>query len=79
MLGAMDSHPVRIVVGTLLALAAASTLVWSIGKPPEWTPEIYGWFKGAPRQWGRNRVRLVSAGAFVAGAVVALYFGVFVH
>jgi hypothetical protein len=71
----MDLHPIRIVVGALLALVAASTLVWSIGKPPEWDPKFYGL---RPRGLGgRDRVRIYALEALVLGGVVAVYFGVF--
>jgi hypothetical protein len=76
MLGLM-AHPIRFAVGTLLALVAASLLVWSIGKPPEWNPAFYGL---RPRGLGgRDRVRNYALAALVAGAVVAIYFGILVR
>jgi uncharacterized membrane protein YccC len=75
MLKEMD-HPIRFVVGTLLALIAASVLVWTIGKPPEWDPKFYGL---RPRGLGgRDRVRTYAIVTLVAGAVVAIYFGILV-
>jgi hypothetical protein len=75
MLRHMD-HPIRFVVGALLALVAASLLVWSIGKPPEWNPTFFGL---RPRGLGgRDRVRMYAFGALVAGAVVAIVFGILV-
>jgi len=67
-------HPVRFAVGTLLALVAASILVWSIGKPPEWNPRFFGLRPGGPG--GRDRVRIYALAALIAGAVVAIYFGI---
>lgn len=76
MLREMD-HPIRFVVGTLLALVAASVLVWTIGKPPEWDPKFFGL---RPRGLGgRDRVRIYAFVALVAGAVVAIYFGILVR
>jgi hypothetical protein len=67
-------HPIRFVVGTLLALAAVSVFVWTIGKPPEWDPKFFGL---RPRGLGgRDRVRIYALVALVAGAVVAIYFGI---
>ena len=67
-------HPIRFVVGTLLALVAASVLVWTIGKPPEWNPKFVGL---RPRGLnGRDRVRIYALAALAAGAVVAIYFGI---
>jgi hypothetical protein len=75
MLRYIDLHPVRIVVGALPALVAATTLAWSIGKPPEWDPRFFGL---RPRGLGgRDRVRTYALVALVLGAAVALYFGVF--
>jgi hypothetical protein len=72
MLGNMD-HPVRFVAGSLLVLLAAVTLAWTIGKPPEWNPTFLGL---TPRGLGgRDRVRIYALVALVAGAVVAIYFG----
>jgi hypothetical protein len=66
-------HPIRFVVGALLALVAASVLVWTIGKPPEWDPKFSGL---RPRGLGgRDRVRIYALVALVAGVVVAVYFG----
>ena len=71
-LGHMD-HLIRFAVGTLLALVAASLLVWSIGKPPEWNPAFFGL---RPRGvGGRDRVRIYALATLIAGAVVAIYFG----
>jgi hypothetical protein len=68
------NHPIRFVVGALLALVAASVLVWTIGKPPEWDPRFCGL---RPRGLGgRDRVRIYALAALVAGAVVAIYFGI---
>jgi hypothetical protein len=68
------NHPIRFVVGALLALVAASVLVWTIGKPPEWDPRFFGL---RPRGLGRrDRVRIYALAALVAGAVVAIYFGI---
>jgi hypothetical protein len=71
------AHPIRFVVGTLLALVAASALVWTIGKPPEWDPRFFGL---RPRGLGgRDRVRIYALAALVAGAVVAIVFGILVR
>jgi hypothetical protein len=71
------NHPIRFVVGALLALVAASVLVWTIGKPPEWDPRFFGL---RPRGLGgRDRVRIYALAALVAGAVVAIYFGILVR
>jgi hypothetical protein len=71
------THPIRFVVGTLLALVAASVLVWAIGKPPEWDPKFFGL---RPRGLGgRDRVRMYALAVVVAGAIVAVYFGIFVR
>ena len=68
------NHPIRFVVGTLLALVAVSVLVWTIGKPHEWDPKFFGL---RPRGLGgRDRVRIYALVALVAGAVVAIYFGI---
>jgi len=76
MLREMD-HPIRFVVGTLLVLMAAATLVWTIGKPSEWDPKFYGL---RPRGiGGRDRLRIYRLLALVAGAVVAIYFGIIVR
>ena len=73
MLRHMD-HPIRFVAGTLLALVAASLLAWSIGKPPEWNPRFFGL---TPRGLGgRDRLRIYALAALIAGAVVAIYFGI---
>jgi hypothetical protein len=70
----MDLHPVRVVVGGLLALVAASLLAWSIGKAPSWNPTFYGL---RPRGLGgRDRVRIYAFVALVLGAGVAIYFGI---
>jgi hypothetical protein len=70
-------HPIRFVAGTLLAFAAASVLVWTISKPPEWDPKFFGL---RPRGLGgRDRVRLYALVALAAGAVVAIYFGLLVR
>ena len=70
-------HPIRFVVGTLLALVAASLLVWTIGKPPAWDSKFFGL---RPRGLGgRDRVRIYALVALVAGAVVAIYFGMLVR
>jgi hypothetical protein len=71
------NHPLRFVVGTLLALVAVSVLVWTIGKPQEWDPKFFGL---RPRGLGgRDRVRIYALVALVAGAVVAIYFGMLVR
>jgi len=71
------NHPIRFVVGTLLVLMAAATIVWTIGKPPEWDPKFYGL---RPRGLGgRDRVRIYALAVVVAGAVVAVYFGILVR
>ena len=71
------NHPIRFAVGALLALAAASVLVWTIGKPPEWDPNFFGL---RPRGLGgRDRVRIYALVALVAAAVVAIYFGFLVR
>jgi hypothetical protein len=76
MLGHMY-HPIRFVAGTLLDLVAASVLVWTIGKPPEWDPKFLGL---RPRGLGgRDRVRIYALAALVAGAVVAIYFGILIR
>ena len=70
-------HPIRFVVGALLALVAASLLVWSIGKPPEWNPTFFGL---RPRGLGgRDRVRIYALVALVAGVMVATIFGILVR
>jgi hypothetical protein len=74
MLREMDLHPVRIAVGALVALVAAATLVWSIGKPPEWDPRFFGL---RPRGLGgRDRVRIYALLTLALGAGVAIYFGI---
>ena len=71
------NHPIRFVVGALLALVAASLLAWSIGKPLEWNPTFSGL---RPRGLGgRDRVRIYAIVALVLGAVVAIYFGMLVR
>jgi hypothetical protein len=76
MLRYMD-HPIRFVVGALLAVVAASLLVWSVGKPPEWNPTFFGL---RPRGLGgRDRIRIYAVAALVAGAVVAIVFGILVR
>ena len=71
------AHPIRFGVGALLALVAASVLVWTIGKPPEWDLKVFGL---RPRSLGgRDRVRIYALVALVAGAVVAIYFGLLVR
>ena len=73
MLGDVD-HPIRFAVGALLALVAASLLAWSIGKPPDWNPTFSGL---RPRGLGgRDRVRIYALVALIAGAVVAIFFGI---
>jgi hypothetical protein len=75
MLRHMD-HPIRFAVGALLALVAAAVLVWSNGKPPEWSPTFFGL---RPRGLGgRDRIRIYALTALVAGAVVAIVFGILV-
>jgi hypothetical protein len=72
-LGNMD-HPVRFAAGTILMLMAGGTLAWTVGKPPEWDPTFFGL---RPRSLGgRDRVRIYALAALVAGAVVAIYFGI---
>jgi hypothetical protein len=76
MLRRMD-HPIRFVVGALLALLAASVLIWTIGKPPEWDPNFF-WLR--PRGFGgRDRVRIYALATLVAGAAVAVVFGFLVR
>jgi hypothetical protein len=71
------NHPIRFVVGALLVLMAAATLAWTIGKPPEWDPTFLGL---RPRGLGgRDRVRIYALVALLAGAVVAIYFGILVR
>ena len=73
MLSVMD-HPIRFVIGALLALAAAPVLIWTLGKPPEWDPMFFG---SRPRGLGgRDRIRMYALVALVAGVVVAVYFGI---
>jgi hypothetical protein len=70
-------HPVRFAVGALLALVAASVLVWTVGKPPGWDPRFIGL---RPRGLGgRDRVRIYALVTLIAGAVVAIYFGILVR
>jgi hypothetical protein len=76
MLGHMY-HPIRFVAGTLLDLVAASVLVWTIGKPPEWDPNFHR--LRPPGLGGRDRVRIYALAALVAGAVVAIYFGILIR
>ncbi len=76
MLTVMD-HPIRFVIGTFLALVAASVLIWTLGKPPEWDPQFFG---SRPRGLGgRDRIRMYALVALIAGAVVAIYFGILVR
>ena len=71
------NHPIRFAVGALLALAAAALLAWSNGKPPEWNPTFFGL---RPRGLGgRDRIRIYAVAALVAGAVVAIVFGILVR
>jgi len=71
------NHPIRFVVGALVALAAAALLAWSNGKPPEWNPTFFGL---RPRGLGgRDRIRIYAIAALVAGAVVAIVFGILVR
>src|SRR3954447_2208147 len=74
-LGAME-HPIRFAVGALLALAAASVLLSSMGKPPDWTPAYLGQRRGLTR---RDQLRRYATIALVAGAVVAIVFGILVR
>jgi hypothetical protein len=70
-------HPIRFAVGTLLAVAAAAVLAWSAGKPPTWEPNFFGL---TPRGLGgRDRVRVYALVALIAGAVVAIVFGILVR
>jgi uncharacterized membrane protein YccC len=70
------NHPIRFAVGTLLALVAASVLVWTIGKPPDWDPKFFGL---RPRGLGgRDRVRIYALVTLVLGVGVAIYFGILV-
>jgi hypothetical protein len=67
-------NPVRFVIGALLALLAAAVLVWSVGKQPDWNPNLFGL---RPRPLGgRDRVRIYALAALVAGAIVAIVFGI---
>jgi hypothetical protein len=76
MLRYMD-HPIRFVVGALPALVAAAVLIWSVGKPPDWNPNF---FRLRPRGLGgRDRIRIYALAALVAGAVVAIVFGILVR
>jgi hypothetical protein len=71
------NHPIRFVVGALLAVVAASLLAWSIGKPPDWNPTFFGL---RPRGLGgRDRIRIYALALLVAGAVVAIIFGILVR
>jgi hypothetical protein len=71
------NHPIRFVVGALLVLMAAATLAWTINKPPEWDPTFLGLRPHG--LGGRDRVRIYALAALVAGAVVAIYFGILVR
>jgi len=70
----MDTHVVRLVIGSVLALAGAATLVSSLGKPPTWDPTFFGL---RPRGLGgRDRVRMYALLALVLGAAIAIFLGV---
>jgi hypothetical protein len=71
------NYPIRFVVGALLAVVAASLLAWSIGKPPDWNPTFFGL---RPRGLGgRDRIRIYALALLVAGAVVAIIYGILVR
>ena len=73
MLRHMD-HPIRFVVSAVMGLLAATVLVWSVGKPPEWNPKFFGL---RPRGLGgRDRVRSYALVALAGGVVVGIYFGI---
>lgn len=73
MLGAMDSHTIRIVIGALLVAVSAATLASSVGKPLEWDPTFYGLRPNG--LGGRDRVRIYATVGLVLGALIAIYFG----
>jgi nitrogen fixation-related uncharacterized protein len=77
MLRDVDSTLLRIGIGIAMALSGATTLLWSVGKPPEWSPRLFG---RAMMPFGfiqgRNRVRLYGLAIMAFGIGAALFWGV---